>query len=96
MICPYCDSLLKETPESGTCPNCGGSLRVDENNPMTLEDYYYRYKPNRVRAIKALRRDTGMGLVEAKKAIDGVFDELSRESHRDLRVSAKIIKNIFK
>ena len=26
MICPYCDSLLKETPESGTCPNCGGAL----------------------------------------------------------------------
>ena len=26
MICPYCDSLLKEAPESGTCPNCGGAL----------------------------------------------------------------------
>ncbi len=27
MICPYCDSLLKEIPESGTCPNCGGTLK---------------------------------------------------------------------
>ena len=26
MICPYCDSLLKEAPESGTCPNCGAPL----------------------------------------------------------------------
>ena len=29
MICPYCDSLLKETPESGTCPNCGAPLSCE-------------------------------------------------------------------
>ena len=96
MICPYCDSLLKEAPESGTCPNCGGPLKTERKNPMTLEDYYYRYKPNRIRAIKALRKNTGMGLKEAKETIDSVFDELSGESHADLHISAKIIKNAFK
>lgn len=26
MQCPYCDSILKVMPDSGTCPRCGGSL----------------------------------------------------------------------
>lgn len=39
-----------------------------------LEYYYQRYKPNREEAIIALRIDTGMEFLEAKKSIDSVFD----------------------
>ena len=28
MKCPYCDSIIKVVPDSGTCPRCGGSLTV--------------------------------------------------------------------
>lgn len=26
MICPYCESLIRKMPDSGTCPNCGAPL----------------------------------------------------------------------
>ena len=50
-------------------------LGPKKNGSAPNLDYYYRrYNPNRTEAIMVLRRDTGMGLVEAKKCIDFIFD----------------------
>ena len=96
MICPYCDSVITEVPNSGVCPRCGGLVSGVVEKQTKLEDYYYRYKPNRRKAIKALCKDTGMGLVEAKKMIDQAFDALSGESHKDIFSSWKVLKDLFK
>ena len=96
MICPYCDSVITEVPNSGVCPRCGGLMSSIVEKRTKLEDYYHRYKPNRRKAIKALCEDTGMGVVEAKKMIDQVFGELSGELHEDISLSWKILKDLFK
>ena len=31
MLCPYCDSVITEVPNSGVCPRCGGSLGVNRD-----------------------------------------------------------------
>lgn len=96
MKCEFCDSIIKDVPDNGICPNCGGALPINGARNPKLEDYYYRFGPNRVKAVKALRQDTGMGLVEAKNMIDSVFDTLSGESHEDLSVTWKNVKDAFK
>ena len=30
MICPYCDSLVRDVPDNRCCPNCGGPLGEPE------------------------------------------------------------------
>ena len=92
--CPHCGGV---GIEDGCCVYCGMRLlkkiqgqTVNGQNKRSLEDYYNQYRPSRIKAIKALRRDTGMGLVEAKNAIDEVFDKLSGKSpYRPARFKEK-------
>ena len=89
MICPYCDSLIRNLPDNRTCPQCGAPLGSyirekqlsapvvnvqNEQKEQNLELYYQKYKPDRLQAIMALRIDTGMSAAEAKNAIDLIFD----------------------
>lgn len=92
MICPYCDSLLKETPESGTCPNCGGPVGAPlrkkwgaAQKQKDLEYYYQRYKHDKIQAIVALRVDTGLDAVTAKQEIDKVFARHALSRQNDSR-----------
>lgn len=77
MKCEYCDSIIRAIPDNGICPNCGAVLPESGAKNPCLEEYYFRYRPSRLKAIKALRRDTGIGLVEAKGIIDQLFDKKS-------------------
>lgn len=96
MKCQYCDSQIKKIPENGICPNCGAALPVGSGTKLSLEDYYYRFQPNRLKAIKALRKDTGMGLVEAKEVIDQIFDKFSGESQKSVSSAWENLKDLFK
>ena len=91
MACPHCGGTKLD---GNNCAFCGAQLMVaselqDSNRVNNaphhgnadLNDYFERYAPNRVKAIKALRRDTGMGLVEAKSVIDRYFNERLYQSH---------------
>lgn len=31
MKCEYCDSIIRDVPDNGVCPNCGGMLATEEN-----------------------------------------------------------------
>ena len=46
----------------------------EEKAASDLDRYYHQYKPDREAAMTALRIDTGMGFLEAKKKIDLLFD----------------------
>lgn len=59
--------------QSGSQPSLNPVPKKNGHAP-SLDYYYRRYNPSRTEAIMALRRDTGMGLVEAKKCIDYIFD----------------------
>ncbi len=79
MICPYCDSLVRDVPDNRCCPNCGGPLgayckKMERSKDPDLESYYRRYRPDRIRAIMALRIDTGMDPMSAKTMIDFIFN----------------------
>lgn len=73
--CPNCGSFA----DSNFCPNCGADLRKT-TGPMSAtgantNDYssYFRFYPNKIKAIQALRIDTGLNAAEAKKIIDQLF-----------------------
>ena len=51
---------------------------------MCLEDYYYRYKPNRIKAAVALQRDTGMSPFKASKLINQIFDNYANPLTKSL------------
>lgn len=80
MFCPNCGN---NCGNANFCPNCGTNLKgvvisvsaanntPDERTEMIRR--YGQYMPNRIAAIKAFRTDTGMGLKEAKQAIDDLF-----------------------
>lgn len=36
MKCEYCDSLIKNVPENGICPNCGGALGIEDRHSTEL------------------------------------------------------------
>lgn len=83
MNCPYCDSRVSPVPDNRVCPHCGGPLAAycdameekhSKKESPDLERYYRRYQPDRVRAIMALRIDTGMDPVSAKTMIDFIFN----------------------
>ena len=82
MNCPYCDSRVRQVPDNRCCPNCGGPLaaycneekKTDRPDEPDLESYYRRYRPDRIRAIMALRIDTGMDPMSAKTMIDYIFN----------------------
>ena len=75
--CPNCGGTQFE---KGKCLFCDTQLaekHIEEqiNDEKTQEDnsvtdynaYFRRFNPDRLRAIKELRRDTGMSLVDAKR-----------------------------
>lgn len=75
MFCPICGNYAN----SNFCPNCGADLR-NVNIPKhpakeSTDDYasYLRFYPNKIEAIQALRIDTGMNAVDAKRIIDKIF-----------------------
>lgn len=94
--CEYCDSIIRNVPDNGTCPNCGAVLTKSSTKEPCLEDYYFRYQPSRLKAIKALRRDTGLGLVEAKEIIDQLFDKKSGITGKTVSGAWQILKDSIK
>lgn len=102
MKCEYCDSLLRVAPDNGVCPNCGAVLPqepsgTDRQEPVDVGSYFQRYQPDRVKAIKALRADTGMRLTEAKILIDRYFDEhLSAFHGSELAEAGRNLLNAIK
>ena len=64
----YADKGAKEK----TCPYCGGPL--PDNCRRTPNYYFLHYYPNRVKAVKALRKDSPMSIREATRQIDEIFD----------------------
>lgn len=74
MKCQYCDSEVQRTQDRRVCPNCGAPLIDGDKKTVCLEDYYYRYRPNRIKAAVALQRDTGMSPVKASRLINQIFD----------------------
>ena len=95
MKCDYCDSNIQNIPENHVCPYCGGIFSFGKR--LDLDAYFLRYQPNRVKAIKALRKDTGIGLIEAKNLIDDLFDRRLGESHdRDVAVAKANLQYAFR
>lgn len=66
------------TYAEGQLPTSSPEEKKDEGNkecePLDLSCYYQKYQHDRVKAIMALRIDTGMGAVDAKNTIDALFD----------------------
>ena len=87
MFCPNCGH---NCGDANFCSNCGRSLKdvsvevltdsqpTDKRADMILR--YGQYMPNRLEAIRVLRQDTGMGLLEAKQTIDELFGEESEST----------------
>ena len=73
-----------ETDES-SAQNSG-----EEKAASDLDRYYHQYKPDREAAMTALRIDTGIELLEAKKIIDLLFDfyenKNGKEQHEEKTV----------
>ena len=66
MQCKKC-----KTNSSGNfCPNCGAPLQAEQAGPYAAYMHYY---PDKLAAISALRRDTGMGFSDAVRAINSLF-----------------------
>lgn len=83
MNCPYCDSRIGVMPDNRSCPHCGAPLAAfcdtaeessRKKDDLDLEGYYLKYRPDRIRAIMALRINTGMDPVSAKTMIDFIFN----------------------
>lgn len=76
---------------------CVEEIQETKAQDLNVEYYFKKYWPNRTEAIKAIRRETGMGLIEAKKVIDSTFDELSGLSnHQDISVAWTNLKGAVK
>ena len=100
MPCPHCGGTKLD---GNNCAFCGAQLLANisaqhksedveesfarEKKPDLIE-YFDKYNPNRVAAIKALRKHTGMGLVEAKTLIDQMFNEQLGQPHEDKLLTA--------
>ncbi len=75
MYCPDCGNYV----DSNFCPNCGCDLRnvpsVRSIGERKKKDYsvYRQLYPNKLEAIKALRKDEGFSLAEAKQILDDLF-----------------------
>lgn len=105
MFCPNCG---KDCGDEGICSSCGhrvskmqerniaqGTIEV-ENKTHDLICYFVQYQPNRTAAIKALRKDTNLSLVEAKKLIDRLFDEQTAQSSGNFSPSYQNLKSAIK
>lgn len=96
--CPNCGG---NELDGRFCAYCGTQLlenaAVQDRGILDLNQYFDQYHPNRVKAVKALRRDTGMGLVESKNLIDQVFDERLHQDHdKDWAVAGRNLKDAIK
>ena len=75
MYCPNCGKRA----DMDLCMNCGTDMRnivifrPDRKSVANKYEAYRRFYPDKIRAIQALRIDTGMDLVEAKRVIDDLF-----------------------
>lgn len=75
MFCPNCGTYTDGT----RCLRCGMELqgivlpKTAAGERKTRYDTYRRFYPNKIEAIQALRIDTGMNAVEAKRIIDHLF-----------------------
>jgi hypothetical protein len=88
MFCPNCG---QDCGTAKFCSECGQDLRKWPQKPKTdpqneqkaldLEQYYQKYKPDRLQAIMALRIDTGMRAHEAQKIVEAVFDAHESKAH---------------
>ena len=96
MACPHCGGTKLE---GNCCAFCGAQLMLEEysKQAMDLNDYFDLYNPDRTKAIKALREHTGIGLIEAKKLIDQVFDKrLGQTNNNDLSTAWNNLKTAIK
>lgn len=73
-FCSSCGTRLKETVAAVSAANSAS----DERTEMIRR--YGQYMPNRLEAIRILRQDTGMGLLEAKQTIDELFGEETKST----------------
>lgn len=72
-----------EPPTFAQIDNSEVEVKVEEAIPVSqdidMEFYFQKYHPYRGEAIKAVRRDTGMSLRQAKDMVDEVFDKRQKE-----------------
>lgn len=81
MFCPNCGN---NCGDANFCSNCGQDLRrIVTSNPFPtdnsckspdMDEYYRRYKDNRMEAVAALQVETGMSSIEAVNMINYAFD----------------------
>ena len=105
MFCPKCG---RDCGNDRVCISCGCQtyqMRAQHQEMSTTEAqtksrdlmyYFEQYQPNRTAAINALRKDTNMGLIEAKKLIDRLFDEQSNQSSSNTSVAFQNLKFAIK
>jgi len=105
MFCPNCG---RDCANKGVCASCGyrvskvgaqniGQVRTEvQKEHHDLMYYFEQYQPNRTAAIKALRKDTNMSLVEAKKTIDRLFDEQTNQTGINLSLAFQNLKSAIK
>lgn len=90
--CPNCGA---RELEGACCAYCGTRLLSDtelqevqyrlarkgpgECKPGDLDYYYHTYRPDRSKAMAALRIDTGISPMEARRKIDEIFDYYGEE-----------------
>lgn len=72
--CAYCDSILFTAEELRQLRFRQARKTPEECTPEDLDYYYYTYRPDRARAIAALRMHSGLGPREAGEQIDQIFD----------------------
>ena len=79
MYCPDCGTHV----ESNFCPTCGKDMRnvvikkiPPQKHKSKYNNYseYMQYYPDKTAAIKRLRADTGMGIVQAETIITNLFE----------------------
>lgn len=98
----FCSNCGRDCGDVEICKQCSRQasplLQQKENTvtthtgPRDLMYYFEQYQPNRPAAIKALRKDTNMSLIEAKRLIDQLFDEQTNKSGRSIPSAAQNLK----
>ena len=79
--CAYCDSILFTPEELQQLRFRQARKAPEECTPEDLDYYYYTYRPDRGRAVAALRMHTGLGPLDAVNKIDLIFDYYENEQH---------------